>query len=337
MSAKLRMLFVTLGAASAASLAHAWGGVGHIAITELALDAAAYEMPEWVNNALFRQRVDFMCNEPDRRRGVELVCLDHENNPEHYIDVEQLADFDLTLGTLPVLRYDYVLAMSEAMHREPERFEQDAPDEAGISWMPGTLPYAMAEDYAKLVAAFRMCRILETFADDDPLRANELEQARAEAAYHMGVLSHWVGDCAQPLHATVHHHGWVGDNPEGYTTSGRIHGYIDSGVLRAHDLSAATLVGAVHIDPIRIADPANPWPEFIAEIERSLEQVEPLYAMERDDQLETDKGREFIVERLSDAAGTLSGLYIAAWKQSEITDSDIASYQRYEAPSPNQK
>lgn len=332
----LRSLTATLLIASAASLAHAWGGVGHIAITELALDAASDEMPAWVNDALFRQRVEFMCNEPDRRRGVGLTCLDHANNPEHYLDAEQLADFDLTLGTLPKLRYSYVLAMSEAMHREPERFEQDAPDDAEISWMPGTLPYAIAEDYAKLVGAFRMCRILEVFAADDPLRANEMLQAQAEAAYHMGALSHWVGDAAQPLHTTHHHHGWIGDNPEGYTTEGRVHSYIDSGVLKAHDFNSRTLRGALEIEPIAVADTADPWDEIIAHIGRSFEQVEPLYKLERDKKLESDAGRAFILERLSDAAGALSGLYIAAWEQAEPSDSDIASYLRYEAPSPNQ-
>ena len=322
---------------SAASLAHAWNGVGHIAITELALDAASDDMPAWINNALFHERVAFMCNEPDRRRGAGLTNLDHENNPEHYFDIDQLErDFDLSFEALPPLRYDFVLAMGKAMHNEPERFVRQASDKAGIGWMPGFLPYAMHEDYVKLVSAFRMCRILEEFAQDDPLRANELMQARAEAAHHMGILAHWTADAAQPLHTTIHHHGWIGDNPEGYTTERGIHAYIDGGVLRAHDLNADTLVGALEIEPIEVADTANPWDEILAHIERSFEQVEPLYRMERDDQLKTDKGRAFILDRLSDGAGTLAGLYQAAWEQSEIDDQDIATYLKYEAPSPNQ-
>ena len=51
---------------------------------------------------------------------------------------------DVTLrhkdGETTTVANDFVLAMSEAMHREPERFEQDAPDDAGIAWMPGFLP-----------------------------------------------------------------------------------------------------------------------------------------------------------------------------------------------------
>ncbi len=321
---------------SYATLAHAWGGIGHVAVTELALDAASSEMPEWINNALFHERVAFMCNEPDRRRGVGLTCLDHENNPEHYIDIEQLErDFDISYDELPTLRYSFVLAMAEAMHRDPERFEQDAPDDAGISWMPGFLPYAMHEDYVKLVAAMRSCRLLEQFAPDDPLRANELEQAKAEVAYHMGILSHWVADAAQPLHTTIHHHGWIGKNPEGYTTEYGIHAFIDSGVLKVHDMSAATLLGTLEIEPVDVANTANPWDEILAHISRSFELVEPLYAMDRDDKLTTDVGKAFILERLSDGAGTLAGLYIAAWEQSEVSDDDIATYLLYESPSPH--
>jgi hypothetical protein len=329
--------FVGLAALATASLAHAWGGVGHIAITELALDAASPEMPAWINNALFHERVAFMCNEPDRRRGAGLVCLDHENNPEHYLDIEQLErDFDISFDALPKLRYDFVLAMGEAMHREPERFEHDAGDAAGISWMPGFLPYAIHEDYVKLVSAFRVCRFLEEFAQDDPLRANELVQARAEAAYHMGVMSHWVADAAQPLHTTIHHHGWIGDNPNGYTTESGVHSYIDHGVVDAHGMNTRTLTGVLAVEPIEVHDTANPWPEILAHIERSFDLVEPLYQLERDDKLESDEGRAFILERFSDGAGTLAGLYIAAWEQSEVSERDIADYLKYEAPSPNQ-
>jgi len=210
------------------------------------------------------------------------------------------------------------------------------PDDAGIAWMPGFLPHAMQEDYVKLVAAFRSCRILEEFAQDDPLRANELVQARAEAAYHMGILSHWVADAAQPLHTTIHHHGWIGDNPEGYTTEGRFHNYIDSGVVDAHGFSAATLVGELKIEPIEIADTGDPWNEICAHIQRSFDLVEPIYILERDGMLETDKGKVFLLERFADGAGTLAGLYQAAWEHSKINDSIISSYLRYEAPSPTQ-
>jgi len=329
---RLKTLIV-ITALACASIAHAWGGVGHIAITELALDGAAGGMPNWINNALFHQRVAFMCNEPDRRRGAGLVALDHENSPEHYIDIDQLPDFGLTFEGLPRLRYDYVLAMGVAMERDPERLARDPDDVAGVYWSPGFLPYAMMEDYTKLVSVYRVCRVLETLAPDDPQRALELEQARAEAAYHMGLLSHWVGDGAQPLHTTIHHHGWIGENPEGYTTERAFHSYIDDHVVDHHGLRARALVGTVRIEPIAVADASDPWPEVCAHIGRAFALVEPLYRLERDDRLEQDEGRDFILDRFRDGAGTLAGLYLAAWRQSEIDAEDVARYLRYEAPS----
>ena len=46
------------------------------------------------------------------------------------------------------------------------------------------------------------------------------------------------GDIAQPLHTTKHHHGWKGENPNGYTTEYSIHAYIDGGVLKLHRINA---------------------------------------------------------------------------------------------------
>jgi hypothetical protein len=42
-------------------------------------------------------------------------------------------------------------------------------------------------------------------------------------------MGHLIGDASQPLHTTIHHHGWVGDNPHNYTTSRGFHSWIDGG------------------------------------------------------------------------------------------------------------
>ena len=58
------------------------------------------------------------------------------------------------------------------------------------------------------------------------------------ASYVMGVMGHYVGDATQPLHTTKHYNGWVGDNPEGYTTSRKIHSWIDGGFWTATGVPA---------------------------------------------------------------------------------------------------
>ena len=41
--------------------------------------------------------------------------------------------------------------------------------------------------------------------------------------FYAGWLGHYVGDGSQPLHTTVQYNGWVGPNPNGYTTGHKIH------------------------------------------------------------------------------------------------------------------
>src|SRR6266700_2055844 len=59
----------------------------------------------------------------------------------------------------------------------------------------------------------------------------EIANARQDIVDLMGVMRHFVGDGAQPLHTTKYHTGWVGDNPNGYTTWTGIHTWIDSGLI----------------------------------------------------------------------------------------------------------
>ena len=63
-------------------------------------------------------------------------------------------------------------------------------------------------------------------------KGTEALNARANIIYIMGVMGHYVGDASQPLHTTIHHHGWVGPNPNGYTTNRTFHSWIDGGYFR---------------------------------------------------------------------------------------------------------
>ena len=49
-----------------------------------------------------------------------------------------------------------------------------------------------------------------------------------------GNLGHYVADGSNPHHTTTHHNGWVGDNPNGYTTDNRFHGRFESVFVQAH-------------------------------------------------------------------------------------------------------
>lgn len=304
----------------------AWDAHGHRTITYLAIDGLPPDMPSWLREARYAARIADQSNEPDRWRGTRRPAIRHEANPEHYINAEDLEYFGLTLESLPRLRYEYFRAMAIARHEHPGRFPPYDPssDEDKTREWPGFLPHAIAEHHAKLQASFNSMRILEIL--NDPARSHELEQARSNVIYHMGVLSHFVGDAAQPLHTTRHHHGWVGENPRGYTTDYGIHAYIDGRILRIHSLDYASLRPRMNYIAV---DAQDPWPEILAFIRRSLDEVEPLYAMRKDGSLEQAPGRAFIADRLCDGAAMLSALYRAAWESSEPTEQDVAAFVRF--------
>src|SRR5690606_616675 len=106
---------------------------------------------------------------------------------------------------------------------------------------PGFSPWAITEQYGKLKSAFSY---LKTFEESGGT-AEEIANAKANIVYLMGVMGHYVGDCAQPLHTTVHHNGWAGENPRGYTTWSGIHAWIDGGFIAKAGIKTATIVDRV--------------------------------------------------------------------------------------------
>lgn len=313
-----------------ASPARAWDAHGHRVITLLALDTlrAEPDMPAWLNDPAGRSRAAYQSAEPDRWRGQRTLALVNENAMDHYIDIEDLADYDLTLRTLPQLRTRALAMMAQARAAHPDRFTSYDPsrDPAGDKEYPGFLPHAIMEHYAKLQASFRTLRILEALAPDGG-RQHHLEQARANVLFHIGTLSHFVGDATQPLHTTRHFNGWVGppeSNPNGYTTSNKFHAYIDGGVVDHHKITYDSLVPQFR--PATTVSAADPWPDVLAHIERSFAHMERLYQMEKDGSLDAAPGKALIEERLLDAADMLGALVRAAWVTSEPDGMEIRRF-----------
>lgn len=322
-----RLAGLVLLIASAASPASAWDAHGHRTITYLALDGLPSDFPAWAHESPGRHQVAYQSNEADRWRGSRMDYLAHENSPDHYLDVDLLEPFGLTLAKLPKLRYEYLRALVLAKHEHPDTVPpyDAAGDRARTKEWPGLLPYAIVEHYAKLQSSFQTVRILEKL--NDPARQHQLAQARANAIYHMGVLGHFVGDAAQPLHTTKHFNGWVGANPNEYTTSNKFHAFIDGDVLDVHGLTYATMRDPMRYD--RRVDPRDPWNDALALIGRSFDQVEPLYKLERDRELTQAPGKELIRTQLSDAAATLAAFYRAAWISSAPDEKAIRDFLRF--------
>jgi hypothetical protein len=314
-----------------AAPAFAWDAAGHRLIARLAVEGMGSTAPDWLKDPNCMAQIADQATVPDRWRSTHLPQLTHLNNPDHYLDVEDLAAYGLTLKTLPPLRYEYVKAMAVAKEKAGENFTgrpvNAARDTAKTEELPGFVPYAIVEQYGKLESAFSTIRVLEKL--NDPARANELEMARQSAKYNMGIMAHFVGDAAQPLHTTKHHHGWVGVNPKGYTTDKGFHAYIDGTVLKLHHIDAEMVRPLCKFD-IKL-DTRDPWGDVITYLDTTFQRVEPLYVLEKSGELRQDKGKQFICERLGAGASMLGSLYKAAWDAAAPSDKDIEEFKKYDS------
>jgi hypothetical protein len=160
------------------------------------------------------------------------------------------------------------------------------------------------------------------------VRVPQLQMARANVMVEMGILSHFVGDAAQPLHTTKHYNGWVGENPDHFTTDKKFHAYIDGGVLALHSITHETLLPQCEFNVT--VDIGSPWASVIEYIERSHEHMRPLYELQKSGELQQDAGKVFINERLCDAGAMLSEMYATAWRLSEPSDKDVSDFVKYD-------
>lgn len=309
-----------------------WGAPVHRIVTYAALKALPEDAPDWLTNPHAQHRIAFQSNQVDRWRGWPAIPLQHENDPNHFIDIELLKPYGLSLQTLPKLRREYLRKMVIATHENPDHFKpyDDSKDPARRYEWPGFLPYEIAEQYAKLQAAFHQVRILEQLRE--PQRNLQLEQARAIAIYHAGILAHFVADAAQPLHTTKHYDGWKGQNPAEYKWRDRFHAYVDDQWAETHNITLNTI--AANLKPHQIKQPRDPWNEIRDHIQRSFDHVPRLYELERDGKLDDKPGATLLRQRLRDAAAMLAGLIQAACNSAEPTPDQVKSWTHYNAFDP---
>lgn len=322
--------------AGGAGDALAWDAAGHRAITTVAMERLRDKVTDpvlaWTNEGRWPRVIADQATMPDRWRNVRAPALAHVNNPDHYIDVEDLVDLGMSLRTIEPLRHEFAGQLALARKERPGAGRQSNPsrDTAKTDAYPGFLPQAICEQYARLVSNLKTMRTLAKL--DDPARADQLETARLNVAWSLGVLSHFVADAAQPLHTTRHHHGWVGENPSGYTTRREIHAEIDATVLEKHNLYEAAIRTGFKGDRPDLSDinESNPWSAVLTHIERSHAAMEEIYKLEKSGDLWREPGKALITQRLTDATEMLAALYHAAWEASTPSDDDLKAFVRYD-------
>jgi hypothetical protein len=316
-----RCLLVVLVAPSLFGVtgARAWDYEGHRLVNQLALASLPTNFPAFVFTPAARERIAFLSGEPDRWRNTPDLPLRHFNGPDHYMDFEDLTPMGLKPSNVSPLRYVFTAQLAVAREKNSGAFApiDAARDTDQTKALPGFLPWTITEYTGKLKSAFSYLREMEQGGTME-----EIVNAQANIIYFMGVMGHFVGDGSQPLHTTRHYNGWLGDNPNHYTTTNKFHSWIDGGYFNKVGLKPKELFAKVR--PARLltspevgGSSTNLFPVVMEYLQESFRQVEPLYRLERDGKLSerqpvSPEGHQFLADRLLVAGQMLGDLWLTA-------------------------
>ena len=304
-----------------AHVACAWDYEGHRAVNQLALASLPTNFPAFALTPEARERVAFLAGEPDRWRNSDDLSLGQAQEPDHYLDMEQLADYGMTPQDVPIFRYDFAAKLAVARAAQPQKFTAIDPlkDVKHTRQLIGFLPWAIVENEAKLRSEFSYLKAYQNYGGT----TDEIANAQANILYTMGVMGHYVGDGSQPLHATKHHHGWVGPNPNGYTTNASFHSWIDGGFFRKNGgIKVESLVAKIR--PAKIVNDPTKYDDLFRQVMAYLveteSKVEPLYKLEKEHKLSpgngnSSEGEAFLNAQLERGGQMLGDLWFSAWQQ----------------------
>jgi hypothetical protein len=280
-----------------------WGTRAHAVIDRTAVDTLPADGPIFLKNY-----VDYIAGSasiPDTWRGASDPFSKIEEDPNHGWFREQFA----FMNVIPRSRYEFVLAL----YREQLRIERSDPESArrmNVRWT-GTLPFAAAEVYGHLVADMRLLRKAKAQGKDTAF----LEQT---CAFYVAWMGHYIGDGSQPLHDTIHHDGWQGPDPMGYTRDSKIHGRFESQYVDAIALTEADILP-------RIGKPGHLQGDvfdlILAHLDEAGSNVEAIYKLDKRNAFadaHDPEAREMVYSRTAAGARMLRDLVYRAWLESAL-------------------
>jgi hypothetical protein len=275
----------------------AWGPDGHIMINRLAGSALPAEVPAFLRSPAAIDAMAYYAPEPDRWRSSAEPELNAAQAPEHFIYLE-LADL---VGPLPRRRYDFIRALTAAQPKHPN--VELTPEHVGLQ------PYVTNEVYERLQSAFREYRALVAAKQDT-------KPSEAEITFLAGWLGHYVADGAMPLHSSIQYDGWVGPNPNGYSSGHHIHWFFENDYVHANVRQAdvAPLMRGTKAAPL-----GDVFEDYVAYLRHSNTLVEQTYQLEKAGAFNgagTPAGKAFVDRQLAAGAIELRNMIYTAWLKS---------------------
>ncbi len=281
----------------------AWGHRGHVAIDTAAVQALPDDGPAFLKR--YQQVIADGSTIPDDWRGESEPFLKIEEDPNHGWFREQFA----FMKAPPRSRYAFVLALYDE-RRRIERTDPELARRMNVRWT-GTLPYAAVEGYERLVVTMRQIRAMRAHGQD----SSELERT---CAFYVSWFGHYIGDGANPMHDSIHHNGWSGPNPHGYSRDPQVHGKFESAFVDKMSLTGEML--ASHMAPLAHQQ-GDVFELILAYLDKGTGRVEWLYRLEKDgafDDAARQDGRDAVFSTAGDGASMLRDLLVRAWRESAL-------------------
>jgi len=283
-----------LGLALPSQPAHAWEQEGHRIINKLAASNLPADVPAFLRSQAAIDEIEYLGPEPDRWRSRAEPELSAAQSPEHFIDFEA-AD---ALGALPHKRLEFEAKVFAAGQR---------PEVIGLQ------PWEADEVWERLKAAMRQYRAMVAAGQDTKSGANvDTKPVEAAILFYAGWLGHYVGDGSQPLHVSVKYNGWVGPNPNGYTTSHQIH-HVFEGPFVAANIHAPEV--QAKMTAVKLIE-GDMFDAYVAYLRHTGTHVEKVYQFEKAGGFigaGTPESRDFTAARLADGASMLRDMIYTAW------------------------
>ncbi len=207
------------------SIAFAWGNRGHDGLTSVATRIATIKYPDPRFNSPLIPKAEMMAHEanipdifwksfPKEQRKI----LDSA----HYYDIDLVVK-QFTFATVPKTLEDVVSAAKSLCllkERAPEINCDDTSSVKDVMIAIGSAPWRIEQLATKMQESFAKAKSFE----GKPNSTDQFNAAVDDALFFGGILSHFIGDLAQPMHVT--------DDYDGYAAkAGGLHGYFEDQVV----------------------------------------------------------------------------------------------------------
>lgn len=335
MNRKLTTL-ICVGLLSLQSL-EAWGVRGHTVANLAAVEGIPEDGPVFLKAQ--QAYIGHLGTIPDTWRGYTEPYLRISEDANHGWYTEQ---FDYITDP-PHSRTEFILKVYD-QYLKVKAANSDRAKLINIRYT-GLQAYSIMEGYERMKAGMRLYRAVDSpqpaaslatvLAKISPLFADKAQVKQMLAndiAFYMGWVGHYVADAAQPLHNSMHHDGWSGPNPKGYTRDTEVHGRFESNFVDLIETTAPDVVKYMRKDARHLDDV---WKAVLDHSLEARESVEDVYradlrgALKKTDDAEA---RELVYKRLASGAGFLRDLAYTAWIESGKPVPRVDPLNRLENP-----